>query len=242
MSASSAEISRRLRALAERIISCRKCPRLVEYRVKVAESPPKRFKGQRYWAKPLPGFGDPLARIVAVGLAPAAHGGNRTGRMFTGDSAGNTLMRALYSAGLASSPTSERADDGLTLRDIYLTAVARCPPPGNKPLPEELRNCSEYLLEELRILPNLKVLVALGGIAYKVLLKILREEGVEVSKPIPRFRHGLLLKLKGKFMGGKPPLLLASYHPSRQNTQTGRLTQSMLNKIFARACRLAESF
>lgn len=234
-------VAARLRLLNERIISCRRCPRLTEYRVRVAENPPRRFRGQSYWAKPLPGFGDPLARVLAVGLAPAAHGGNRTGRMFTGDSAGNTLMKALHATGFSNQPYSLSLDDGLQLRDIYLTAVVRCPPPANKPLPEEIRNCSEYLLEELKILPNIRVIVALGGIAYTVTLRILRENGVNVGRPMPRFRHGLLLRPSGEFMGRKPPLILASYHPSRQNTQTGRLTQQMLNQVFEKARNLAET-
>lgn len=229
-----------LRLLNERIISCKRCPRLVEYRVRVAENPPRRFRGQNYWAKPLPGFGDPLARVLAVGLAPAAHGGNRTGRMFTGDSAGNTLMKALHATGFANQPYSLSLDDGLQLKDIYLTAVVRCPPPANKPLPEEIRNCSEYLLEELRILPNIKVIVTLGGIAYTTTLRILRKSGVNVGKPAPKFKHGLLLNPSGEFLGRKPPIILASYHPSRQNTQTGRLTQGMLNNIFKKARIIAE--
>ncbi len=228
-----------LRSLAEKIIRCRRCPRLVKYRRWAAEHPPKRYRGERYWAKPLPGFGDPEARIMAVGLAPAAHGGNRTGRMWTGDGAGNTLMRSLYNVGLANRPDSRRADDGLALRGIYLTAVLRCPPPENKPTSDEIRNCVDYLRQELMLLRNVSVVVALGSIAFNTVIRLLREMGVDFGRPIPKFRHGLVLEPGGSLGGRKPPIIIASYHPSRQNTQTGKLTQEMLDQVFEKALRYA---
>ncbi|MCS7135548.1 MAG: uracil-DNA glycosylase [Nitrososphaerota archaeon] len=227
-----------LEELAAVIVSCKKCSRLVSYRSYVAENRPKRYSHEEYWAKPIPGFGDPNARLLVVGLAPAAHGGNRTGRMFTGDGSANTLMKALYSVGYASQPYSIHRDDGLKLRDAYLTAVVRCVPPKNVPSKEEIDNCSTYLKNELFILKNVKVIVSLGMIAFNTCVRVLSELGVRMSRPLPKFLHGAVYRLNGELFGRTVPLLVASYHPSRQNTQTGRLTQSMLNSIFKKARRL----
>jgi len=218
-------------ALYEEIVSCRLCPRLVKHRRWAAEHRPRRYSLDTYWAKPLPGFGDPHARLLVVGLAPAAHGGNRTGRMFTGDSSGNTLMRSLNRAGFASSDRSERADDGLVLTDAYLTAVVRCPPPENKPSKTEINNCIKYLKAELQLLRNIKVVVTLGRIAFQTYLRLVRGEGV-LKQPVPEFRHGEVYRLEGMLYGRPLPVLIASYHPSRQNTNTGRLTQKMLDQVF----------
>ncbi|PUA34361.1 MAG: uracil-DNA glycosylase [Candidatus Terraquivivens tikiterensis] len=228
-----------LEELANTIVSCNKCPRLVYYRSYVAEKRPRRFLKEEYWAKPIPGFGDPNARLLVVGLAPAAHGGNRTGRMFTGDGSAETLMRALYSAGYASQPYSIHKDDGLRLEDAYLTAVVRCVPPKNMPSKEEIENCSTYLKNELFLLKNVRVIVALGMVAFKACIKNLSELGVKMPRPLPEFSHGAIYKLEGELFSRAAPVLIASYHPSRQNTQTGRLTQGMLNRVFKRARRLA---
>jgi len=218
-------------ALYEQIVSCRLCPRLVKYRQWVAEHRPPRYRHDTYWAKPLPGFGDPNARLLVIGLAPAAHGGNRTGRMFTGDSSGNTLMRSLHRAGFANLERSERVDDGLVLTDAYLTAVVRCPPPENRPSKDEIDNCIGYLKTELQLLRNVKVVVTLGRIAFQTYLSIVRREGV-LNRPSPVFRHGAVYRLEGELYRRHLPTLIASYHPSRQNTNTGRLTQGMLDRVF----------
>lgn len=230
---------RSLKSLNEAITRCRLCPRLVRHREWVAANRPRRYSNERYWARPLPGFGDTQARLLILGLAPAAHGGNRTGRMFTGDSAGNTLMRALYEAGFANKPLSERRDDGLELRDAYITATIRCPPPDNKPTPEEMRRCEPYLIAELTLLKRVKVVVALGRIAFEAYLRILRGygDGVRyVEKPV--FAHGACYTFVGYLFGKPAPSLIASYHPSRQNTQTGRLTPQMLSQVFIKAREL----
>ncbi|MGC4115945.1 MAG: uracil-DNA glycosylase [Myxococcales bacterium] len=214
------------------MISCRKCPRLVACREKAAAAPPRRFAGQRYWARPLPGFGDPAARIVVVGLAPAAHGGNRTGRFFTGDQSGVWLFRAMFQAGLANQPRSESLDDGLTLHGAYVTAAARCAPPANKPTPAEKRRCLPYLVRELEILRP-SVLVALGSIAWDACLAARGALGQEMPKPRPRFGH----LAEAHFEDGAT--LLGSYHPSQQNTFTGKLTEPMLRQVFVRARTVA---
>jgi uracil-DNA glycosylase len=224
------------KTLYEEIVSCRLCPRLVKHRQWAAEHRPRRYSLDTYWARPLPGFGDPRARLLVVGLAPAAHGGNRTGRMFTGDSSGNTLMRSLHRAGFANLDRSERADDGLVLTDAYLTAVVRCPPPENKPSKTEINNCIKYLKAELRLLQNIKVVVTLGRIAFQTYLSLVRSEGL-LKKPLPEFRHGAVYRLEGMLYGRPLPVLIASYHPSRQNTNTGRLTQEMLDWVFLDARR-----
>jgi uracil-DNA glycosylase family 4 len=181
-----------------------------------------------YWGRPLPSFGDPYARLLIVGLAPAAHGGNRTGRMFTGDSSADFLFITLHELGFASSPTSRRRDDGMVLTDAYITAAARCAPPDNKPLREELGNCRPYLIDELSLLPNVQVVMALGKIAFDTLLSIYRERGYDLPTPRPRFGHGVTYELGGV-------TLMAAYHPSRQNTQTGRLSQQMFSDVFRQA-------
>jgi len=220
-----------LAALAREVTACRRCPRLVEWREAVAADPPRRYRGQRYWARPLPGFGDPQAAIVIVGLAPAAHGGNRTGRIFTGDRSGDWLFAALHRAGLANQPTSESADDGLRLDGAYVTAVNRCPPPGNRPTTEERDNCLPYLARELRLLPS-RVLVPLGAYAWAGSLLALAELGAELPRPRPRFGHGAEAEVG-------PYALLGSFHPSQQNTFTGKLTEPMMDAVFARARALA---
>jgi uracil-DNA glycosylase family 4 len=221
-----------LGALAEEIVECRRCPRLVDWREQAAANPPRRYQGQEYWARPLPGFGDPAARVVVVGLAPAAHGGNRTGRVFTGDRSGDWLYAALHRAGLANQALSEHRDDGLRLRDAYITAVNRCPPPGNRPTPAERDNCLPYLVRELRLLDRARVIVALGSYAWDGVLRALRAAGEDVPRPKPRFAHGAEAEV-GRIT------LIGCYHPSQQNTFTGKLTQPMLDAVFARARELS---
>jgi uracil-DNA glycosylase len=222
-----------LARLEREIHSCRLCPRLVEWRESVAADPPRRYRGERYWARPLSGFGDPRGRIVVVGLAPAAHGGNRTGRIFTGDRSGDWLFAALHRSGLANRPVSERRGDGLRLRGAYVTAINRCPPPGNRPTPSERDNCLPYLARELTLLPRARVLVALGSFAWDGALRALRDVGVEITRPKPRFGHAAEVRL-GAYV------LLGCFHPSQQNTFTGKLTKEMLDAIFARARELAD--
>lgn len=222
--------------LNSEIIGCRLCPRLVRHREAVARIKKREFQNWTYWGRPLPGFGDPNARLLIVGLAPAAHGGNRTGRMFTGDSSGNWLMRALHRAGFASQPDSDRRDDGLVLRDAYITAVVRCAPPGNRPTPKEIANCSSYLRREFTLLPRVDVVVALGRIAFQGFLAAAREDDFDIPRPMPAFAHGVRHVLRHH--SGRRITLIASYHPSRQNTQTGRLTRTMLDRVFRDARRL----
>jgi uracil-DNA glycosylase family 4 len=219
--------------LEHRIVRCRRCPRLVAHRERVAREKVARFRQWRYWGRPLPGFGDPRARVLVVGLAPAAHGANRTGRMFTGDESGNWLYRALHRAGFASQPTSTNADDGLRLDDLWITAVGRCAPPANRPTPEELRACRPYLVRELELLDRLRVVVALGQIAHVGVLTALAARGVDVPRPRPPFGHGAEHRLSNGMT------LLSSYHPSQQNTFTRRLTRPMLDRVFRRARELA---
>ena len=221
-----------LAELAAEIHGCRRCPRLVEWREASAADPPRRFCGEDYWAKPLDGFGDPAARVVIVGLAPAAHGGNRTGRIFTGDRSGDWLFASLHRTGYANQPESVRRDDGLKLKDAYVAAVVRCAPPANRPLPSERDNCLPYLVRELPLLKRRRVIVALGGFAWDGALRALRELGIEAPKPKPRFGHGSETEIGDL-------TLLGCYHPSQQNTFTGRLTEEMLDGIFTRAGELA---
>ena len=221
-----------LGALAAQIHACRRCPRLVAWREQVAADPPRRYRGERYWARPVSGFGDPGARIVIVGLAPAANGGNRTGRVFTGDRSGDWLYAALHRAGLSNQPTSTHSDDGLRLADAWVTAVNRCPPPGNRPTPQERDNCLPYLVRELELLDRARVLVALGSFAWDGALRALRERGHAVPRPKPRFGHGNEAEVG-------PYALLGCFHPSQQNTFTGKLTESMMDAVLARARRLA---
>jgi len=224
-----------LDAIAARITACRLCPRLVRHRETVAARPPRRYQGQAYWARPLPGFGDPRARVLVMGLAPAAHGGNRTGRMFTGDRSGDWLFRALHAAGFASQPTSAHREDGLTLTDAYITAAARCAPPANKPTPAEQARCQPYLLGEMRSLTRLRVVVALGKIGWDAYLRARRATAAAVPRPLPRFGHGVEARMPDGIT------LLGCFHPSQQNTFTGRLTRPMLHAVFARARRLARA-
>jgi len=223
----------KLDALALRIASCRVCPRLVKHREASAADPPRRYRGQEYWARPLPGFGDPRARVLIVGLAPAAHGGNRTGRMFTGDRSGDWLFRALYEAGLANQPTSVHAGDGLRLTGAYITAALRCAPPANKPLPVEMRRCQGYLLEELALLKDVRVVVALGKIGWDAYLRARRAAGLPLPRPLPRFGHAARAAMPDGMV------LVGSFHPSQQNTFTGKLTEPMFDAIFSRARQLS---
>jgi len=217
-----------LRKLAAEVHGCRHCPRLVEWREARAADPPRRHRGESYWARPLDGFGDPAARLIVVGLAPAAHGANRTGRMFTGDRSGEWLYAALHRAGYANRAESERRGDGLELRDAYVTAVVRCPPPANKPTTTERDDCLPYLERELELLGDARVLLALGSFAWDGALRAARALGAQVPRPKPRFGHGAEADL-GRWR------LLGCFHPSQQNTFTGRLTVPMIDAAFARA-------
>ena len=209
-----------------------RCPRLVWWREEAARHPPRRFAGQAYWARPVPGFGDPLARILLVGLAPAANGGNRTGRIFTGDPSGDFLFAALHRAGLANQPTSTSRGDGLELNGAYIAAVNRCAPPANKPTPAERDNCLPYLGNEIAALAQLRVIVALGAFAWDGVLRALGPGGM-VSRPRPSFAHGAQIAAGHLVMVG-------SFHPSQRNTNTRRLTAAMLDAVLARARRLAD--
>jgi uracil-DNA glycosylase family 4 len=220
---------RSLAALNRRIVSCRACPRLVAHREDVARTKRRQYAEWEYWGRPLPGFGDPKARMLIVGLAPAAHGGNRTGRIFTGDRSGDWLYEALFAAGFANQPTSIHRNDGLVLRDAYVAAVARCAPPDNRPLPEEMTACRPFLCAELALLRELRVIVVLGGIALNGFMAARRASGLTVPSPRPRFGHGQRCRLDERMT------LLMSYHPSQQNTFTGRLTRPMLHGDFKAA-------
>jgi uracil-DNA glycosylase family 4 len=221
-----------LAALTEEIVTCRRCPRLVEWRERVAREKVARFRNETYWGRPVPGFGDPAARILIIGLAPAAHGGNRTGRVFTGDASGDFLFDAMYEVGLANQATSRRADDGLELRDAYIAAAVRCAPPANKPLPSERDNCAPYLAREMGLLTDVRVIVALGSFGWDAALRaIAAVSGIE-PRPRPRFGHGAEAAIG-------PYAVIGTYHPSQQNTFTGRLTKAMLVDALARARSLA---
>ena len=222
-----------LRQLQHRIVRCSLCPRLVAHREQVAREKVKRYRDWDYWGKPVPSFGDPQAQLLIIGLAPAAHGGNRTGRVFTGDRSGDWLYEALYTAGFANQPTSVHKEDGLQLRGCYITAAVHCAPPDNKPLPEEFSACRPYLLQELTLLTQVRVVIALVQIAFAAYLTARRQLGLPVPAPVPRFGHGQLFSLNGIF-------LLGSYHPSQQNTFTGRLTREMFQAIFRDARILVE--
>jgi uracil-DNA glycosylase family 4 len=217
--------------LAAEVVACRRCPRLVTWREEAAAHPPARFVGERYWARPLPGFGDPRARILLVGLAPAAHGGNRTGRLFTGDRSGDFLFASLHRTGFANQPDSTARGDGLELNDVYVAAVARCAPPDNKPTPAERDACLPFLVRELALLTEPSVIVALGAYAWDGALRALAELG-ERTAAKPAFGH-----LAEARVGRR--ILLGSYHPSQQNTFTGRLTPAMIDEVMVRARRLA---
>lgn len=225
-----------LSILNAEIVQCFRCPRLVAHREEVGRVQRRAYKGQTYWSRPVPGFGDPAARLLIVGLAPGAHGANRTGRMFTGDRSGEFLYRALWQTGYANQPTSTSVSDGLRLKDAYITAPVRCVPPDNKPLREEVLNCRTYLARELQILRHVKCVVALGGFGLDAYLSVLQEKGLIASRAPFRFRHGCVFETHE---GG--PVILASYHPSQQNTSTRRLTAEMLHDIFTKARRLIEA-
>jgi len=219
-----------LAALTEEISACRACPRLVAWRESVARDKVARFRDETYWSRPVPGFGDPAARILLLGLAPAAHGGNRTGRVFTGDASGDFLFAAMYRAGLASSPVSRRADDGLELLGTYIAAAVRCAPPANKPTPDERDRCAPYLARELALLADVRVVVALGAFGWDAAVRAIAPD----LRPRPRFGHGAEVAI-GRVT------LLGTYHPSQQNTFTGTLTPSMLDAVLDRARELAST-
>jgi uracil-DNA glycosylase len=227
-----------LRRVATEVVDCRRCPRLVEWREAVAADPPKRFRGQTYWGRPVTGFGDARAGIVVVGLAPAAHGGNRTGRVFTGDRSGDWLFAAMHRAGLANQPNSDHPADGLRLRGAWVTAVNRCAPPANKPTTEERDNCLPYLERELALLRSARALITLGAYAWENSIRALAALGAEVPRPRPKFGHGAEVAI------GSPPhrrelTLVGCFHVSQQNTFTGKLTEPMLDGVFERAKALA---
>lgn len=223
-----------LEILNKEIISCGRCPRLLQHSAQVAQVKRRAYHDQTYWGLPVPSFGDPAARVLVLGLAPGAHGSNRTGRMFTGDRSGDILYKVLHKTGFASHPVSVSREDGLTLHDLYITAAAHCAPPGNKPTPEELRNCRPYFERELELLPNLKVIVALGKIAFDVYLDILKSRGVIPSRAPFVFGHD-----REYHPAAGHPALISSYHPSQQNTATGKLTEKMLTDVFRRAAKIA---
>ena len=221
-----------LSAVRTAIISCEQCPRLRSYCTEVGRIKKAPFRDELYWARPVPGFGDPDARVLILGLAPAAHGANRTGRVFTGDGVGGSgdfLMRALAANGFANMATSRHRDDGLKLRDAYIAAAVRCAPPDNKPAPEEIARCLEHLEAEMACLPRVRVVVALGRIAFDAWLQLLKRRGV-IPRPRPRFGHGAIIRFEAGV-----PALVGSFHPSRQNTNTGRLTSPMLAAVFRTA-------
>jgi uracil-DNA glycosylase family 4 len=225
--------SDRLEAVQEEIINCFRCPRLVEWRERVAREKVRRFAHEKYWGRPVPSWGDPEARLLIVGLAPAAHGGNRTGRVFTGDRSGDWLFSALYRAGFANQPVSVHRDDGLELYDCWINAVIHCAPPDNKPLPDEIQNCRPYLLSELKLLKRVRVIVALGRLAFDAVLASVENDGRRKS-PRPKFAHGAEVDLRSNLK------LIASFHPSQQNTFTGRLTEPMFDHVFERARAIIE--
>ena len=223
--------ARGLSELDAEVIGCRACPRLVAWREEVAANPRSSFRGETYWGRPIPGFGDPEARVAVVGLAPAAHGGNRTGRVFTGDRSGDWLFRSMHRAGFANQPHSVSADDGLRLTGAWITAAVRCAPPANKPTITERDTCAAYLVRELEVLEP-TVIVVLGSFAYEAVWRTLRELGIDLQSPRPKFGHAVEVATAG-------PTVLCSFHPSQQNTFTGRLTEAMLDAVFLRARALA---
>jgi len=222
-----------LRALDREIVECRACPRLVEWREQVAAEKRASFRTDTYWGRPVPGFGDPRARVLVVGLAPAAHGANRTGRVFTGDRSGDFLYGSLHRTGFANQPTSVAADDGLELRDLYITAAVRCAPPANKPTPEERNACLPYFARELELLRNVQVIVVLGAFAYEAVGRVLADAGSPLPTPRPKFTHRLEVPTPRA-------VVLGCFHPSQQNTFTGKLTEPMIDEVFLRARALAD--
>jgi uracil-DNA glycosylase family 4 len=228
-------VSQQFEILKREVIACERCPRLREYCARVAAERRRAYRDWDYWGRPVPPFGDPEARLLVIGLAPAAHGGNRTGRVFTGDRSGDFLFRALYETGFASQPESVSRDDGMQLTGAYISAAVRCAPPDNKPTPEEFRNCRPYLERELDLLSHLRVVVALGKLAFDAYLGILRDQGVIRTRSAFVFAHD-----REHFIAPGLPILISSYHPSQQNTSTGRLTAKMLHDVFARARNLCD--
>ncbi len=226
-------MGRALDRLAAEIAGCRRCPRLVRWREQVAREKRRAYAAETYWGRPVPGFGDPGARLLLLGLAPGAHGANRTGRMFTGDGSGDFLYAALHRAGLASQPISRRRGDGLELAGAFVSAACRCAPPDNRPTPAELAACAPFLDRELGLLPGVRAVLCLGAIAWAAALGALARRRAAVPRPRPGFRHGAELRIAGA------PSLVASYHVSRQNTQTGRLTPEMFDAVLGRALALA---
>jgi uracil-DNA glycosylase len=224
----------RLQILANEVIACRRCTRLREYCERVAQVKRRAYRDQTYWGKPVPGFGDPRAKLFIIGLAPAAHGGNRTGRVFTGDRSGDFLYRALFETGFASQPESVSRNDGMKLTGAYIAAAVRCAPPENKPNPDEFRNCRPFLERELDLMKNLRVVVALGKIAFDTYLGILRDRGVIRNRSAFVFGHNREFRIAPAV-----PVLISSYHPSQQNTSTGKLTAEMLRDVFERARHIA---
>ena len=223
-----------LTVLNHEVVACTRCPRLVEYREMIAREKRRAYRDWEYWGKPVPGFGDPNARVLIMGLAPGAHGSNRTGRPFTGDASGKFMYPVLYETGFASQPNADRRNDGMKLTDLYITAAVRCAPPDNKPLPEELAECSQFLDRELAGLKDIKVVVALGKIGFDAYLNYLKRGDLLASKKPYVFKHGVHYELPN----GR--VLLASYHPSNQNTQTGKLTREMFLEIFKQAAKFAD--
>jgi uracil-DNA glycosylase family 4 len=220
-----------LAALEEQVTHCRRCPRLVAWRELVAREKRASFADQEYWGRPVPGFGDPQARVFVFGLAPAAHGGNRTGRVFTGDRSGDWLFASLHRTGFANQPTSVSRDDGLRLRDCWITAAVRCAPPANKPTPQERDNCLPWSEAELDLLPRVRVIVCLGSFAWDAALRLLAARGAQIPRPRPKFGHAAETEVGGH-------VLLGSFHPSQQNTFTGKLTEPMMDAVFLRAREL----
>jgi uracil-DNA glycosylase family 4 len=224
-----------LDAIAREVVACRRCPRLVAWRERVAREKRAAFAGETYWGRPIPGFGDPAARVLVLGLAPAAHGANRTGRVFTGDRSGDFLFAALHRTAFANQPVSLHAGDDLALRDAWITAAVRCAPPANKPAPAERDRCLPFAARELEQLPGVRVVVCLGAFAWDAALRLLALRGVAIPRPRPRFGHAAELVIAGA------PALLGCFHPSQQNTFTGRLTPSMLDAVLLRAREIATS-
>ncbi|HEY2933904.1 MAG TPA: uracil-DNA glycosylase [Acidobacteriota bacterium] len=224
-----------LRKVAANVIACERCPRLRSYCKRVAQEKRRMFQNESYWGKPVPGFGDPEACLLIIGLAPAAHGGNRTGRVFTGDRSGDWLYDALYRYGFANQPVSKHRNDGLQLKGAYVTAAARCAPPANKPERQEFANCREYLVRELRLLPQVQVILCLGRLALDNYLLARTGHGHSPTRPRPAFAHG------AEWAAPEGVTVLCSYHPSQQNTQTGKLTRQMFHSVFSRAREICEN-
>ncbi len=236
MKPASTDIHDRLAAIHDTIVGCEHCPRLRTYCRQIARDKRRAYRDETYWGRPVPGFGDPSARVLLVGLAPAAHGANRTGRVFTGDGRGGSgdfLMAALHRTGFASIPTSSHVDDGLLLYDAYIVMAVRCAPPDNAPAPEEITRCMDHLDAEAAELSRVQVVVALGKIAFDVWLRVLKRRGVTMPSARPHFAHGSSVRIPGP--EGQPQILLGCYHPSRQNTNTGKLTPAMMTAVFRKA-------